>query len=82
MAIRLLHFSFGSSISSGWCLGTWWKNKGIELFNEPEILVEEGGNVILKMQCKDLSSDESAGNLEDRDIGLLTLGPKIGPNTL
>lgn len=74
MAIRLLHFSLGSSISSGWCLGTWWENEGIELFQEPEILVEEGGNVIFKMWCKDLSSD--------RDIGLLTLGPKIGPNTL
>lgn len=63
-------------------MGIWWKNKGIELFNEPEIPVEDGGNAILKMWCKDLSSDVSAGNLEDRDIRLLTLGPKIGPNTL
>lgn len=55
MAIRLLHFRFGSSISSGSCLGTWWENKRIELFNELDILVEEGGNVMLKVRCKDLN---------------------------
>lgn len=55
MAIQLLHFSFGSSISSGLCLGTWWTNKGIELFKDPEVLVGEETSGTIRLLCKDLS---------------------------
>lgn len=39
----------------GLCFGTWWKNRGIELFKDSEILSEEEGNIIIKMLYKDWS---------------------------
>lgn len=57
---RWLSDCFTSSLDhpyhpSGLCFGTWWENRGIEVFKDSEMLSEEEGNIIIKMLFKDWS---------------------------